>query len=81
MTSNIKLAYKELLSKTKDVTVLETAEGIIHWDMETMMPPRSGRATKPATLIAKPYSSQNGHRPTNRKTTQTTYNQAPSTKR
>ena len=32
-------SYNELLSKTKDVTVFGTAEGIIHWDMETMMPP------------------------------------------
>jgi len=32
-------AYNQLLSKIKDVTVLGTAEGIIHWDMETMMPP------------------------------------------
>ncbi len=31
--------YKRILSKTKDVTVLGTATGIIHWDMETMMPP------------------------------------------
>ena len=32
-------SYNELISKTKDATVLGTAEGIIHWDMETMMPP------------------------------------------
>ncbi len=31
--------YKELLSKIEDITVLGTAEGVIHWDMETMMPP------------------------------------------
>ncbi|HUK85484.1 MAG TPA: carboxypeptidase M32 [Candidatus Acidoferrum sp.] len=36
---SVKAAYKELLSKTKDVTILGTAEGIIHWDMETKMPP------------------------------------------
>ncbi len=35
------LAYKELLSKTKDATVLVTAEGLIHWDMETYMPPNA----------------------------------------
>jgi len=39
LTINIQLAYKELLSKTKDLMVLGTAQGIIHWDMETMMPP------------------------------------------
>jgi carboxypeptidase Taq len=41
LTTNIKLAYNELLSKTKDATVIGTAEGILHWDMETMMPPGS----------------------------------------
>ncbi len=39
--SNIDSAYKELLSKTKDAVVLSTAEGIIHWDMETYMPPNA----------------------------------------
>ena len=39
MTASLNSAYKELLSKTKDTTVLGTAQGIIHWDMETMMPP------------------------------------------
>jgi carboxypeptidase Taq len=32
-------AYDELLLKTKDAMVLSTVEGIIHWDMETYMPP------------------------------------------
>jgi carboxypeptidase Taq len=41
LTININSAYRELLSKTKDVMVLQTAEGIIHWDMETYMPPNS----------------------------------------
>jgi len=41
LTTNITLAYKELLSKTKDTTVLGTAEGLIHWDMETYMPPNA----------------------------------------
>ncbi len=39
MDNHIASIYKELLSKIKDVTVLGTAEGIVHWDMETMMPP------------------------------------------
>jgi carboxypeptidase Taq len=39
LSNNIVETYNELLSKTKDTTVLATAEGIIHWDMETMMPP------------------------------------------
>ena len=33
------LAYSKLLSKNKDLMVLSTAQGIIHWDMETYMPP------------------------------------------
>ena len=41
MTSNIDSAYKDLLLKTKDAVVLSTAEGIIHWDMETYMPPNA----------------------------------------
>lgn len=40
-TGNITSLYRELLSKTKDTTVLVTAESIIHWDMETMIPPRA----------------------------------------
>jgi carboxypeptidase Taq len=39
LTPKIASVYKELLSKNKDLAVLGTAEGIIHWDMETMMPP------------------------------------------
>jgi carboxypeptidase Taq len=39
LNSQIASVYKELLSKTKDLTVLETVEGIINWDMETKMPP------------------------------------------
>ena len=39
MAVNIATTYRELLSKIKDSTVLGTAQGIIHWDMETMMPP------------------------------------------
>ncbi len=38
MSINIIDAYRELLSKTKDTTVLGTVGGVIHWDMETMMP-------------------------------------------
>jgi carboxypeptidase Taq len=34
-----KSAYNQLLDKTKDSILLSTASGIIHWDMETMMPP------------------------------------------
>ena len=41
MEPNIKQVYSELLQKTKDTIVLGTAMGIIHWDMETMMPPNA----------------------------------------
>ncbi len=41
MAINVESAYKELLSKTKDLVVLSTAEGIIHWDMEIYMPPKA----------------------------------------
>jgi carboxypeptidase Taq len=41
MATNIRSAYKQLLSKTKDLIILQSAEGIIHWDMETMMPPKA----------------------------------------
>jgi carboxypeptidase Taq len=41
LTTNLDSAYKQLLAKIKDTMVLSTAEGIIHWDMETMMPPKA----------------------------------------
>ncbi len=40
MTTSIDSAYKKLLVKTKDSIVLSTAKSIIHWDMETKMPPK-----------------------------------------
>jgi carboxypeptidase Taq len=41
LTTDVDSAYKQLLSKTKDLVVLSTAEGIIHWDMEIYMPPKA----------------------------------------
>jgi carboxypeptidase Taq len=41
MSTNIHSAYKKLLAKTRDLIILQSAEAIIHWDMETMMPPRA----------------------------------------
>jgi carboxypeptidase Taq len=41
MATNLHQAYKKLLSKTADLLILQSAEGIIHWDMETMMPPKA----------------------------------------
>src|SRR3972149_6714986 len=39
MSTSIHSAYKKLMARTKDLIVLQSAEDIIHWDMETMMPP------------------------------------------
>lgn len=39
MQSSIKAIYNELIEKTRDLMILGTAESVIHWDMETMMPP------------------------------------------
>jgi len=33
-------SYKRLLEKTKNIVTLRSAAAILHWDMETMMPPR-----------------------------------------
>ena len=34
-------SYKRLLKKVKDILILEWTTDVIHWDMETMMPPRA----------------------------------------
>jgi carboxypeptidase Taq len=39
--NSIKPLYNQLLEKTRDVIVFGTAQGLIHWDMETMMPPNA----------------------------------------
>ncbi|HEX9261083.1 MAG TPA: carboxypeptidase M32 [Candidatus Bathyarchaeia archaeon] len=41
MASNLGKAYNELLALTKDIIILQTTEGIVHWDMETKMPPKA----------------------------------------
>ncbi len=33
-------SYKKLLEKVKDIFILQSAAAIVHWDMETMMPPK-----------------------------------------
>jgi carboxypeptidase Taq len=33
--------YKKLMEKTRDLLVFQSAESLIHWDMETMMPPKA----------------------------------------
>ena len=41
MLTNINSLYKKLLTRTKDLIVLSSAQSVIHWDMETMMPPKA----------------------------------------
>jgi carboxypeptidase Taq len=41
MSTNIHSAYKKLLQRNKDLIILQSTEDIIHWDMETMMPPKA----------------------------------------
>jgi carboxypeptidase Taq len=41
MPTNIHSAYKKLMARTKDLIILQSAEAIISWDMETMMPPKA----------------------------------------
>jgi carboxypeptidase Taq len=36
-------SYKKLMEKVKNLLVFQSAESIIHWDMETMMPPKAIR--------------------------------------
>ncbi|MGQ9641969.1 MAG: carboxypeptidase M32 [Candidatus Bathycorpusculaceae bacterium] len=38
---SIQSIYKKLMDKTKDLLIFQSAEYIIHWDMETMMPPKA----------------------------------------
>ena len=40
MTEPISTIYKKLMEKVKDITILQSAQSIISWDMETMMPPK-----------------------------------------
>jgi len=41
MTENVLLCYKKLMDKAKDLSIFQSAESIVHWDMETMMPPKA----------------------------------------
>ncbi len=41
MNGDVESSYKQLLAKNKDPTVLGNAEAVVHWDMETMMPPKA----------------------------------------
>jgi Zn-dependent M32 family carboxypeptidase len=33
-------SYDKLMAKAKEITILETIDSVIHWDMETKMPPK-----------------------------------------
>jgi len=39
-TESISSNYDKLLAKTKEMVILQSAESILHWDMETKMPPK-----------------------------------------
>ncbi|MEM2098751.1 MAG: carboxypeptidase M32 [Candidatus Bathyarchaeia archaeon] len=41
MSTDIHSAYKRLLTKTRDLIVLQSIEELVRWDMETMMPPKA----------------------------------------
>lgn len=41
MAKNLRSAYRELMEKTKDLVIFQSAESIVYWDMETMMPPKA----------------------------------------
>jgi len=40
MTRTLMSSYKKLLEKMKNIVTLHSAVSILHWDMETMMPPK-----------------------------------------
>ncbi len=39
--TNLDTDYQRLLSKNEELTILQSTESIVHWDMETKMPPRA----------------------------------------
>jgi len=41
MAETLKSDYEKLLEKEKELSVLQSAESIVNWDMETMMPPKA----------------------------------------
>ncbi|MEM3696027.1 MAG: carboxypeptidase M32 [Candidatus Bathyarchaeia archaeon] len=41
MTEKAPSSYKRLMEKVRDLLTLQSAISIIHWDMETMMPPKA----------------------------------------
>jgi len=43
MSGNLLSLYKRLMEKVKDIFIFDSAGAIVHWDMETMMPPKAIR--------------------------------------
>src|SRR3989304_3274638 len=41
MMENTPTNYKKLMTKVKDAFVFNSAQAVLHWDMETMMPPKA----------------------------------------
>lgn len=41
MMENTPTNYKKLMAKVKDAFVFNSAQAVLHWDMETMMPPKA----------------------------------------
>jgi len=41
MTETLFSGYKKLMDKAKDLSIFQSAEAFVHWDMETMMPPKA----------------------------------------
>ncbi len=41
MTESLTSRYRKLMEKVKDLFILDSASAIIHWDMETKMPPKA----------------------------------------
>lgn len=41
MSEPVKFNYEKLMTKVKDLIVFQSAGAIVHWDMETMMPPKA----------------------------------------
>jgi len=41
MIETLQSSYKKLMEKVKELLVFQSAEFVVYWDMETMMPPRA----------------------------------------
>jgi len=41
ITDTLKSNYDKLMAKAKELTILQTIESVVHWDMETKMPPKA----------------------------------------